>query len=351
MPYLDIVFHNLNHGGNPVNQNNSRNFYTSYSANVNVYQTVGGGAGQTAGAAAAAPPSAAWGASITGAATACGIFFCESHAYLDPDYNRWDGNAPAVPAIGYSAVPNFPVNHLTSGFTPFHIPFGGNPNTICAFLGGDSEKIGGAVGGLPRIGPAAQTVSPPDDGGGNPQALDCLGTGALGVFGAVGNAPWGSDRYALLFQVRHRVYPGGGGNAVNRIKGLFVHTKNTHADTSSQLIALCNQFNDHIIFGDLNFDLRLPNNLLKRESFGQAISGTHSILAIERVGGGGQYYFTRHAGNAFGAPGTSTIDFALVPNARTAHIELWSQRLAGGVPTLQRNASDHAVMMLRIRCN
>lgn len=326
MPYLDIVFHNIQHGGLPVNRIDSRRHYSvDFVAQMNVFQS---NAGPGSIAAGIAPPSAGWGGSVTSwgvghpPASACGIFFCESQDYTHADYANWQGDAlRGIP----TAIPVFPVDYIMSGYTPIAAL-----NTLCAFLEGNTENpaVGVPVAaGVPPVYASAHWF-------GN-QALRCLGTGAAPLLD--GNALWGSDRYGILFQAARRTYPDG-----NAITGFFVHIKNTNADPGTQIAALCTNYPNSIIFGDLNFNLR---TLLQERSLREAVRGTHTILAIQQVGG--IYYHTRYV-----APGggTSCIDYALVPNAQVANVELWAQRIAAAA-TLFRNGSDHSVMMLRIRCN
>lgn len=332
MPYLNIVFHNTRHGGASVNQVNSRANYTvNFVTAFNVFQTNGG-----PGATAAAPGGVAgavpgvWGNCVTStmavANAASGIFLCESHPYIHADYNNWQGIAPAVPAGIPTAIPTFPTDYIASGFTPFVAL-----NTLCAyFMGLDDNNAVGARAAPAAVVASTEWMSAPN------RALSCLGTGAAALLN--GNAPWGSDRYGILFQARYRTYPNN-----DSITGVFVHTKNTDADPSSQIVALCREYPNSIIFGDLNVNLRQGYTL---ESLTHAVGATHTILALQDVASN-LYYYTRYDG--LGA-GTACLDFALIPNAHTADVELWSHR-AGAAATLSTNNSDHSVMMLKIRCN
>ncbi|VVS95097.1 endonuclease/exonuclease/phosphatase family protein [Desulfoluna spongiiphila] len=306
MAYLDIVFHNIRR--NMVIVGAGQAYYNGFPAAANV--------GQGAGGAFVVPgPSAAWGASVTGAATAAGIFLCEAPAY-GSFFANWD-------------VP--PLNILGNlGMVPA-------TDRRCLYLRGGAPA--GPVAVLPavpmQIGAAAWfgrgLLGAPDHG------IRCLGTGAVNFPPLpVPSAPPGSDRFALLFQADWN-YNG----SAQRVTGLFVHTKNTQADPGTQIVALCRLFPNEIIFGDMNLNLR---EVYKNTSLSYAVGGTHTILALRQVGGGGNYYHTRYAGGG----GTSTIDYALVPNAQVANVELWA-RCPGPVPVLQQNGSDHSVMMLRIR--
>lgn len=332
MAYLNIVFHNIQHGGAVINGVNSRQHYAvNLPGQLNVYQTAAG-PGSTAGAVGgpAGAVAGVWGncatATMAAPVNTSGIFFCESHDYGHADYNNWQGAPPAVPATGINAVPAFPVNYINSGFTPY-----ATLNTLCAYLIGNPDN--NAVG--VRAAPAPVVASPHWMTAAN-RALCCLGTGAAPLLN--GNAPWGSDRYGILFQAQYRTFPNGDG-----ITGIFVHIKNTDADPGTQIAALCRNYPGSIIFGDLNLNLRQG---FTRASLQEAIGNTHTLLAITDVVGG-NYYYTRY--DAFGA-GTACLDYALIPNVHVADVELWSRR-AGAAATLSTNNSDHSVMMLRIRCN
>lgn len=324
MPYLDIVFHNTQHGNNSINQAGSRAYYTTgFIAAANAFQS-NVGSGNTP---ANVPPSAGWGNCVAGANNASGIFLCESPPYDDNDYNHWQGNALAVPPVP-SAIPAFPTDHTNSGFTPF-----GVVNTLCAFLEGEPEAAP-AVGAPVIPAPALNPTSVHWIG---TQGIRCLGTGATVMRN--GQAPWGSDRYGIKFQAHRRSYPNG-----NNITGIFIHIKNTHADPGTQIAALCREYPTEIIFGDLNLNLRQPLNL---ESLGHAIGATHTILALQNPTGGNQYYITHQT---VGLAAGTCLDYALIPNAHVADVELWAHR-PGAAATLSSNNSDHSVMMLRIRCN
>jgi len=306
MAYLDIVFHNIRRNMAIVRAGQA--YYNGFPAAANVGQGTGG-------AFAAPGPSAAWGPSITGVATAAGIFLCEAPGYTS-FYSNWD-----VPPLS-------PVGAL--GMVPA-------TDRRCLYLRGGAPAV--LVAGIPavpmQIGTAAwfgrRLLGAPDHG------IRCLGTGAVNFPALpVSSAPPGSDRYALFFQADWNYF-----GSAQRVTGLFVHTKNTQADPGTQIAALCRLFPNEIIFGDMNLNLR---DAYKNTSLSCAIAGTHTILALRQAGGGGAYYHTRYAGGA----GTSTIDYALVPNAQVANVELWAQ-CPGPVPVLLQNGSDHSVMMLRIR--
>jgi hypothetical protein len=335
MPYLNIVFHNTQHGGLSINQTTSRQDYTvNFVAAANVFQTSTGPGATAAAVGGAYGLSGAWGACVTwwptatspaGANAASGIFLCESPAYDHPDYTYWNGHAPALPAMPSSAIPVFPNSHVLSGYTPFV-----SLNTLCAFLyGRDENHAIGVTGVVPAVIASGEWIHSPN------QALACLGTGAAPLLNHA--APWGSDRYGILFQASHRTYPNG-----DAITGVFVHTKNTDADPGTQIASLCRHFLSSIIFGDLNLNLR---NTLARDSLAYAIGATHTILAIQSAPAG-PYYYTRY--DAHGA-GTACLDFALIPNAHITDVELWAHR-PGAAVTLSRHHSDHSVMMLRIQC-
>lgn len=350
MAYLNIVFHNIQHGGIPVNGVNSRANYTAtFVQAMNVYQTptvVGGGVGFVGGRTAAAPggaagapaASAGWGACATVPLpgivgdTACGIFLCESQQYIHVDYTHWGGLAPAVPAGIPTAIPAFPLP--VGGLLPAYVVAGFSPcaalNTLCAFFYGSTD---------PSVAPTLPpTVTSPGWLTAAGQALACLGTGDGALFGPL-QAPYGSDRYAILFQATRRTYPSGA-----PITGVFVHTKNTLADPGTQIATLCRLFPNEIIFGDLNFNLRIDRQV---ESLAHAVGATHTILAIQQTGvGAPPYYCTRYPPVG---PANSCLDYALVPNAQVINVELWA-RQPTVVPTLSTNASDHSVMMLRIHC-
>jgi len=429
MPYLDIIFHNVQQGGaGRIDGANSRYTYTvGFPNRVNVCQTPNAaGAGFEPATPAYPARSVAglgWGNNITAAGGAvggaCGIFFCESSPYpyipgthyhvgawtstnfitsppyfkkwfypaFDPNkdtkltgysgctpvdgwiplpgwncepgevpafpigginwlpplrwsitnddapYDEWFGRPqwngadwaiPPAPAPAYSAVPDLTL--IQHSF----IPSGGN-NFVCAFLEGLPDAAPPA-GALPAL-PARNWL-----GKRNPNcALQCVGTGDPNIYNTF--APPGSDRYAVYFQATHRTYPDS-----SPIKGLFVHTKNTGADTGTQLAALCRRFPNEIIFGDLNFDLRID---LKRQSLEAAVGETHVILAIQQASGLG-FYCTRYQA---GGGGTSCIDFALIPRTQIRNVELWARDPGEAVRRLDRNNSDHSVMMLRIHCN
>ena len=329
MPYLNIIFHNIQHGGMRVNQAVSRaNYTTNFVGQMNVYQThLGPGMVGNAGGA----PAGAWGNSVTGA-NAAGIFLCESHDYNHADYNHWQAAPSAIPVFpgfpGNALNPPVAGNFINSGYTPF-----GPLNLLCAYFEGANENAVGAP--VPPQYPSGPAPWAFWMGSAN-HAHRCIGTGAAQLFN--GNKPPGSDRYGILFQVYRRHYPA----PADRILGLFVHVKNTAADPGTQIAALCNRFPNAIVFGDLNLNLR---HQLKHESLSAAVSNTHTILAIQTPGGG--FYYTRY--NAAGA-GRSCLDYALVPNNHVNDVELWAHQPAAGVATLSTNNSDHSVMMLRIRC-
>jgi len=262
------------------------------------------------------PPSNAWGPSATGAAVASGVFFCESPVYENyaPAAN-W--STPAL-AEGPDQAGLAPTAHL---------------NKLCAYFNDQVATLGPSFLGAPSAA-VNQVLGSIWFGNNSECGLFCLGTGAIAP---ANQAVVESDRYALLFQSLW-TYPNG-----NQIKGVFVHTKNTYADPGTQVAALCVQYPDHLVFGDLNVNLHEP---LKRQSLVASIAATHTILSIEQAGGNN--YFTRYnANNA----STSTLDFVCIPNAVAPHVELWAYR-PGAAANLERNGnnSDHSVMMLRVRC-
>lgn len=339
MPYLNIIFHNTQHGGVTINTPVARaNYTTNFVGAMNVYQTnagpgttAGGGAGVMAGS------LGAWGPSVTGG-NAAGIFLCESQPYTHADFGGWLGGG-GVP----SAIPDFPGNamHPGSFVNSGYVPIAAL-NTICAYLeaGGENMAVG-APALVPPIIPSPHWM------GSANQAIRCLGTGAAPLLNGI--APWGSDRYAILFQAARRQYPpppppmGAPPPAGDPIIGIFVHTKNENADPGTQIVALCNAYQNAIIFGDLNLNLRHD---LKFAALREAVSGTHTVLAIQNHAGANPLYHTHY--KAAGA-GQSCLDYALVPNAHVADVELWARR-AGAAAALERNLSDHSVMMLRIQC-
>ena len=332
MPYLNIVFHNTQHGGKSINQRTSRADYTGhFVAQMNVFQS-NAGPGFLPGAPAA--PSSGWGGSVTGAATACGIFLCESPPYNNQNYRYW--LETVGPSALPSAIPKLP-DYFGSGLSPYRDP----PNNLCAFLEGAPQSVPLGTPGAPAA--VNLIVHSPHWFGSPPQALRCLGTGAAGLLGP-NQAPWGSDRYGILFQAVNRRYPNPSSDSIT---GVFVHTKNTNADPGTQIAALCTWQPDAIIFGDLNLDLR---QYFKQESLAIAVRRTHRILAIQQVapsGGAGNYYYTRYDSTG---SGTACLDYALVPLRFAPYVELWAYRTSTAVPTLFTNHSDHSVMMLRIHC-
>lgn len=354
MPYLDIVFHNIRSGGRKcVNPVTSRAYYTEFPNTVNVCQTPGGGGFIPATLAGGGFASAGWGANIVGpAGGACGMFFCESSPYpyfSGSSYNaNWSAAMAPPPPVIPLPPPVFPVVPLNSAVpvgpgAPNAAPNPAAPKSIknsftpyvgklqrCAFLEGYPDQAP----------PAAVPLAPVS---GNWLVknnlncpIQCIGTGdpAPPLYGA---APPGSDRYAIYFQATNRVYNGLG----NSITGLFVHTQNTVGDPGTQLTALCTQFPNAIIFGDLNFDI---TNRFKLQSLNASINGTHTVLAIQQAAGGS--YFKTHK---LMASWSSCLDYALVPNAFTTHVELWGNR-TGAIPVLHPYNSDHSIMMLRVYC-
>jgi hypothetical protein len=333
MPYLNIVFHNIQHGGRAVNQPTSRQDYTvNFVNNANVYQ-INGVRGTLAAPVFGSSPTGAWGACVTRSLatpnTASGIFFCESNGYNHADYDDWRAVAPsaAVPGGVPSAIPPLPAGPVGYGYSPFR-----STNTRCVFLEGKAHD--------PAVGAVAAIPIPPNWVGSANQALRCMGTGSATFLGP--NAPWGSDRYGIVFKAFNRAYF----NPVPvpvpvPITGVFVHTKNTEADPGTQIAALCRHFPTEIIFGDLNLNLRKLSNY---QSLAYAVGATHTILAIQNAAG--QYYCTRYQGQR----GTACLDFALIPNGQVANVELWAYDPGGAAPSLLKNHSDHSVMMLRIRC-
>jgi hypothetical protein len=354
MPYLDIVFHNIRAGGAlRVGPANSRAYYTRYPTLVNVCQTPAGAGG------ALVPrtmlgggyASLGWGANIAGAlGRACGMFFCESSPYTVFPGSLYNPNwgaampaaAPAFPTVALNAAvpvgpgPNLlppnpapnpaPPNSIGNSFTPW-----ASAIHLCAFLEGYPDT---APPPIVPLAPASANWLVKS----NPNCpIRCIGTGdpTAPLYGA---APPGSDRYAIYFQATNRTY-----NALgNPISGLFVHTKNTAADPGTQITALCRQFPNSVIFGDLNFDI---TNALKLQSLNASINGTHTVLAIQQAVGGPYYKTHKTMANW-----NSCLDYALVPNAFTGHVEIWGYK-PGAIPVLHPNGSDHSVMMLRIFCN
>lgn len=316
MPYLNIVFHNVRGGGaGRINQSNGLiNYAVKFVAQMNVYQThnLNGPLSYNGG----------WGECVTGwpgtPNTASGIFFCESQPY--GLYVGWN-----------QAIPTFNFGFTGSGFAPYT-----SLKALCAFLEGEKENS--AIGAPNQV-----DLRPSSVGWVGTRSLRCLGTGVSELVGSE-KAPFGSDRYGILFQAAYRTYPNG-----DRIEGVFVHTKNTEADPGTQIVALCRRFPDAIVFGDLNFDLRRPMNY---EALSYAVGATHEILAIQNTADANQYYCTHYVSNTIG---TGCLDYALVPKAQIGKVELWAYRPpppqnGDPIPTLFTNDSDHSVMMLRICC-
>jgi hypothetical protein len=310
MPYIDVVFQNIRSSLGIIAAGQA--YYDAFPGIANVGQ---GNAGPFV---AAAAPSAAWGGSVTGAVTSAGIFLCETPGYGN-FYHNWDPpNVVAGGNVGLAPATNLRCVYLRGGAP-------GAPGPAA----GVAPAVANQVGGAHWFGRSLF---------GSNHCIRCLGTGAVNFPPlAVPAAPPGTDRYALLFQAD---WPYSG--TAQRVTGLFVHTKNTAADPGTQIAALCRLFPNDIIFGDLNLNLRQAH---KEQSLAFAVGGTHTILAIRQAAGGGNYYFTHYLGMA----GASTLDYALVPNAQVAHVELWAHDPGAGVPRLSVNGSDHSVMMLRIR--
>lgn len=336
MPYLTIVFHNVQRGGERVKREDSRRKYTlDFVRQMNVFQThKGPGATPAAKLSVSGEAPGVWGECVTRwpllpdspEPAASGIFLCESKPYNHTDYQYWRG-APAEPLGMDTAIPIFPQDYTYSGFVPF-----ANSDILCAFFEGACEDT--TIGEIDMFHPPLLN---PQELGSKLQALRCLGTGVSGLLGPQ-QAPYGSDRYGILFQAARRKYPKGGG-----IIGVFVHTKNTEANPGTQIAALCRRFPGAIVFGDLNFDLRNPMNY---ESLSYAVGATHEILAIRNTTAtiGNQYYATHYGG------GGTTLDYALVPSAQLENVELWAYRPNPAIANLGTNGSDHSVMMLRIQC-
>lgn len=238
-----------------------------------------------------------WGKSVTGVDAPVAILLCETPVYANfhPNWQvNWQGFLPVL-----------------HGFEP-----AASANRLCAFWPGPF---------------APQDADPPEPNWTYVNGVYLQGTGIpLG-----GAAPPGSDRYGIRFEL-HWHYS----DEAVRVGGIFVHTKNTRADPGTQIAALCREFPNDIIFGDLNLNLR---DGLKLASLASAVGGTHQILALQQQGG--QFYHTRY--NAAGG-GTSCLDFALVPLARVENVVVWAQDPGAAAPVLTRNGSDHSVMKLRI---
>jgi len=318
MSYLDILFHNIQQGGlGRINTAASRaNYTTVLPSQMNVLQTPTAHGYAPGGAGGAPVASLAWGANITGGANACGMFFCESSPYPGlPNPTNYHDNWRTPP----SAVPNLAA---IGSLAP-----SANLNQLCAFLEGvrDAGPLPAPI--ISSI-PGAAWLGKSDAN----CALHCVGTGDPTLYGA--HAPPGSDRYALYFEATNRTYPGG----IESITGVFVHVKNTDADPGTQIAALCRQFPQQIIFGDLNLDIRCQ---LKAASLQAAIARTHALLALQQCTVNRLYYATH---------GNTSLDYALVPNAYVNHVELWAHDNGGGAYNLNTNGSDHSVMMLRIHC-
>lgn len=157
----------------------------------------------------------------------------------------------------------------------------------------------------------------------------------------------GSDRYGILFHVATRTYPD---HEQTPIAGLFVHVKNTDADPGTQIAALCWYFPGHIIFGDLNIDIRKE---LKRQSLVAAICRTHTLKyhSESLLYQDGTPYFTHYKkGDSNRLNGKSTLDYALVPNGFAEYVSISGFPKGGVAYQLDTNGSDHAVMMMRIQC-
>lgn len=366
MAYLDIVFHNIRKGGREIiGSPDSRKYYTSeFSKKVNVCQTPIAPLGSYARGDKAVPKlfnpspyaSSKWGENIAGNGNACGIFFCESSPYpyyLRSNYNEvWytaSGSFTCSAVPGQGTIPDGPPAAINNSFQPVNSTDA--ELYVCAF-----------VEGMPDLTPTASVpfvlASPDWVLKSNPNcAIQCIGTGAPAIYNNAA-AP-GSDRYAIYFQATNRSYY----ELVDPVRrlplpitGIFVHIKNTHASMGTQITALCRQFPDAIIFGDLNYNLNKREeentcikNPLTAESLNATISGTHTILAIEQ--NKNKYFGTRgrKVTDEDEDLSHSCIDYALIPNACTQNVELWAYDTPD--TGLETNNSDHSVMMLRIRCN
>lgn len=441
MPYLDIVFHNLNGGSSKnIGDANSRYGYTVAFPNVvNVCQTPTGPNGTSVQTTVAQKVYASmnWGDNITAASAvaggACGLFFCESPPYpLIPGtdyhigawtttnqittraYSNWEGSDwnPATDKrlIGYEGcdfvngwvavpgltcpvgtelpvpLPLFPTklddqkwlpplgwkiqneqppydnwfglpqwNGLAwTALQPMGIPpapvFSAVPdltNMLESFIpSGSNNSVSVFMEGLPDM------SRPVDDsledenwlGKSNPcSVLQCLGTGDPNLYD--GAAPPGSDRYSVYFQAINRTYYSAEGIG-DAISGLFVHTI-AAADPGTQLVALCQDFPDSILFGSLNVDIKkiIGGQPLTLHSLQAAIENTHTILAIQQADG--TFYSTCKTPDDLW---DACRDYALIPNAYIEHVELWAYQ-NGDEAVLQTNYSDHSVLMLRIHCN
>jgi hypothetical protein len=441
MPYLDIVFHNVNGGstGNTGDANSRYGYTVAFPNLVNVCQTPAGNAGTLIPATVAQKgyASLGWGDNITAASAvaggACGLFFCESPPYpLVPGtgyhigawtttnqmttraYANWGGSdwnpASDKNLIGYEGcdfvngwvavpgltcpadtippvpLPIFPTELDNQQWLPplgwkiqneqppydnwFGLPqWNGRAWTALQPMGIPPAPVFSAVPDLTNM-PQSFTPAgsnnygsvfmeglpdmsqPVDDslqdegwlGKSNPcSVLQCLGTGDPDLYD--GYAPPGSDRYAIYFQAINRTYYSEEGIG-DAISGLFIHTMEA-ADPGTQLVALCQDFPDSILFGSLNLDISnvVGGQLLSLASLQAAIEDSHTVLAIQQANG--TFYSTYKTPDG---PWEGCRDYALIPNAYVPHVELWACQ-NGNDAVLEANHSNHSVLMLRIHCN
>jgi hypothetical protein len=307
MPYIDIVFQNIRSNSDIYGGDFA--YYRDFPTHANASSSF--------------RPVAIPGPSCH-ANQAAAVFLCESPGYMQYNHTIW----PAV------AVPGA----IEAGLSP---PLAGNKN--CVVFPGPVPSAGTLIA-PPPSGPAG--IGPTWFSAGSGGGIHCLGTGHATL---LGGAPPGSDRYALYFEAIF-AYPGpvylGWQTQGPAISGLFVHTKNTDADPGTQIAALCRRFPNAIIFGDLNLDIRSNS---KRESLSYAIGNTHEILALMNSNTPYYTHYTRGS-NSNVWKGSSTLDYALIPQAFVQHVELWGEVLGGTAPRLSNNKSDHAILMLRIEC-